>query len=504
MSDVSGLDRLRVSRYLGLFGAVVLAAAAYLGGALPDSDLRSNLGRMFDRPMGPLTLAAWLTGSALMVAAWLLAGRAGRLTTRWVLTTAALWAVPLALAPPLGSRDVYAYACQGAVLLGGLDPYQVGPAALPCPWLDTMSFVWRDAPTPYGPASLAISGAAVWVAGDHLWVVISLLRLVAVAGVCLTALFLPRLARACGADEGRAAWLALASPLVAVNLISGAHNDGLMVGLCLAGLLFAVRRRPLASGAWLGLALAVKATAGIALPFAVLAVVRPDRSLRRLVATGSRVAVGCAATYGAIALATGLGFGWIGALKYSGRTIQWTSLPTAVGMAIGYVGRFLGMADPHRAVVDVARTVGMAVLAVVLVVLWWRARGRDARQTVWYAGLALLAATALGPVFHPWYWLLPVAVLAVAGFGARWMVVLTAALSFLVVPDGYSLARPTNVPGSFLVTVAVIAGAIWSARWYLQQRTGLPVPAVSPVSALPVSDGSPAPGAPAPTGHREG
>jgi alpha-1,6-mannosyltransferase len=489
MSDVSGLDRLRVSRYLGLSGAVVLAVAAYLGGALPDSDLRSNIARMLDRPTGPLCLAAWLAGTALMVAAWLLAGRAGRPTTRWVLTTAALWALPLALAPPLGSRDVYAYACQGAVYLGGLNPYQVGPSALPCPWLDTMSYVWRDTPTPYGPASLAISGAAVRVLGDHLWAVISLLRIVSVAGVCLTALFLIRLARACGVDEGRAAWLALASPLVGVNLISGAHNDGLMVGFCLAGLLFAVRRRPVAAGAWLGLALAVKATAGIALPFAVLAVVRPDRSLRRLVAGGARVALGCTATYGVIALATGLGFGWIGALKYSGRTVQWTSVPTAVGMAISYVVRFLGLADPHLAVVNVARTVGMAALAVVLVVIWWRARGRDARQTVSYAGLALLAATALGPVFHPWYWLLPIAVLAAAGFEARWAVVTTAALAFLVLPDGYGIARPTGVPGSLAVTAVLIVLLVRSAQRYL--RPALPVPA-----AAPLPDGSPVSGAP--------
>ncbi|MCW2641422.1 MAG: hypothetical protein JWP76_3728 [Dactylosporangium sp.] len=484
MGDVSGMDRLRVSRYLGLFGAVVLAVAAYLGGALPDSDLRANLVRILARPTGPYCLAAWLVGTALMVAAWLLAARAGQLRTRWVLTTVALWALPLALAPPLGSRDLYAYACQGAVYVGGLNPYRAGPAALPCPWLDTMSYVWRKTPAPYGPGYLAVAGAAVRVAGGHLWVVITLLRLVAVAGVCLTAVFLRRLARACGVDEARAGWLGLASPIVGVQLVSGGHNDALLVAFCLAGLLFAVKRRPVVSGAWLGLAFAVKATAGIALPFAVLAVVRPDRSLRRLTAGAAWVALGGAATYGAVALATGLSFGWTAGLKHSGDTVQWTSLPTGVGMGIGYIGEFVGVAHLRHGAINVARSVGMAVLAVALVVLWWRARGRDARQTIGYAGLALLATTALSPVFHPWYWLLPFAVLAAAEFTARWSIVVTAAVAFLVLPDGYGIPRLTAAPGALAVLAATIGAMVWFTRRYFLQRR--PVPEDAPQRPDPI------------------
>ncbi|GII20931.1 hypothetical protein Pme01_05280 [Planosporangium mesophilum] len=469
MGDVSGLYRLRVARYLGLLGALLLAGAAYLGGSLPGSDLRGTPARVLATPTGPYCLAAWLVGTALMVAAWLLVGRTGPPSARWVLVTAVIWVLPLALAPPLSSRDVYAYACQGAVYLGGLDPYRVGPAALPCPWLGTMSYVWRNTPAPYGPLYLAISAGIVKVAAGHLWVVIALLRLVAVAGIGLTAVFLRRLARACGVDDARAAWLALASPVIGVNLISGAHNDGLMVGLCLAGLFLAVRRRPLASGALFGLAVAVKATAGVALPFAVLLVVRPERSPRRLAAATAWVAAGFVAAYGVIALATGLGVGWLSGLKYSGVTIQWTSVPTAVGIALGYVGRLFGATHLSLGLVVGARAVGMAVLAVALVAIWWRARGRGAREIVGYAAWALLAATLLAPVFHPWYWLLPIAVLAAAGFEARWPVVVTAAAAFLVLPDGYSLTRATRMPGSF----AVLAGVIWFGWRYLARRRSL-------------------------------
>jgi hypothetical protein len=475
MSGVSCPDRLRVARYGGLAGAVVLAGAGYLGGALPHSDVASNLPRIWVRASGPLGLAAWLVGTAAMVAAWWLAGRAGTLAPRWLLTTAALWVAPLALAPPLGSRDVYAYACQGAVYAAGLDPYAVGPASLPCPWLDSISLIWRHTPAPYGPLFVALAGLAVTVAGGHLWLVVALFRLVAVAGVGLAVGYLPRLARACGVDGVRAAWLGLASPLVGVHLISGAHNDALMIGFGVAGLHCAARRRPLPAGAWFGLALAVKATAGIALPFAVLLAVRPDRSPRRLAAATGWVALGCAAAYGAIVLVTGLGFGWVSGLRHSGDSVQWTSVPTGVGMAVGYAGRLVGRPDLTAGAIAVARTVGLLVLAVVAIALWWRARGRDARGVLRYAGLALLAGTALAPVFHPWYWLWPLAVLAAAGVGERRLVAVTAALAFLALPDGYNLARATRLPGALLVVAAVSWWAYATVGKGLRSRRGTTV-----------------------------
>ncbi len=452
MGVVSGRFGLGTARYVGLAGAVALAVAAYVGGALPHRDPAPTVAAAWTR--APLALVAWLVGTGLLVLAWSLAGRL-RPTLRWVLTTAALWCAPLALAPPLGSRDVYAYACQGAVYAAGLDPYAVGAAALPCPWLDSISLIWRETPAPYGPLYIGFAAAAVAISGGHLWVAVGLLRLVAVAGVLLAAAYLPRLARASGVDGSRAAWLGLAAPLVGVHLVSAAHNDALMIGLVLAGLVYAARRRPVLAGALFGAALAVKATAGIALPFAVLLAVRPERRLPALARAAGWVGLGCVAAYGAVAAVTGLGFGWVTGLRHSGDSVQWTSLPTGVGIAVGYIGH----ADTAIAV---ARTVGLAVLLVVLVVLWWRARGRDTREVVHAAGLALLATTLLAPVFHPWYWLLPLAVLAAAGAEWRWLVPVTAALSFLVLPDGYNLARATRAPGA-LAVLAVALLTVWLA-----------------------------------------
>ena len=43
------------------------------------------------------------------------------------------WAIPLALAAPLFSRDVYSYLMQGAMVRDGFDPYTEGAAANPGP-----------------------------------------------------------------------------------------------------------------------------------------------------------------------------------------------------------------------------------------------------------------------------------------------------------------------------------------------------------------------------------
>ena len=76
--------------------------------------------------------------------------------------------------------------------------------------------------------------------------------MLAVVGVALAAACLPVLARRCGVPAERALWLALASPLVGVHLVSGAHNDALMVGLLAAGLAVVAadpgRRWPLLAG----------------------------------------------------------------------------------------------------------------------------------------------------------------------------------------------------------------------------------------------------------------
>lgn len=481
-----------LTRYLGLAGSLTLAVSAYLGGALPALPPRVNPVTIWQGENGPLILGLWLVGTALLTRAWW-AARNGDLPTRWVLVTVALWLLPLLFAPPLGSRDSYAYACQGATYAAGLNPYHQGVSALPCPWLDSISLIWRDTPAPYGPLFVLISGGVV-ATGASLPVIVGMFRVIALAGVVLTAACLPVLARRCGVPVGRALWLALACPLVAVHLVSGAHNDALMIGLLVAGLAVTVvaADRPTGvgrpatgvgraaagsppdpghagpavrwwaggpvlltvAGLLLGLAVAIKVTALVVVPFVVLlGMVGPYR-VPALLRAAVPVVGGTVVAVVGTTLVAGLDFGWAAGLSRSGDAIAWTSPPTAVGQTFNYLAVLFGW---HVDGIPVARAVGMAVLAVLLVVLWWRARTSDPLH---HAGLALTATVALSPVVHPWYVTWPLALLAVTTLRNRWMPVVALVACFLVLPDGTGLPRYTKMPGAPLMTLLVIVVAV--------------------------------------------
>ncbi|MFI6269166.1 polyprenol phosphomannose-dependent alpha 1,6 mannosyltransferase MptB [Micromonospora zamorensis] len=497
----------RLARYAGLVGAALLAVAGYLGGALPDAPLGATPASIWRTPDGPATLICWLAGTALLVGAWW-SLRGGTPSTRWAYVTAGLWALPLLFAPPLGSRDVYSYACQGWTYAHGVDPYAVGVASAGCPWLDTVAPIWRDTPAPYGPVFVLLAALAVTLGGGLTGAVV-LLRVIAVAGLLLAAICLPGLARAAGVPTRRAAWLALAAPLVGVHLVAGAHNDAVMLGLLLCGLLLVIRRPglPVAlflAGALLGLAVTVKASAVVVVPFAALAAVHGRHTVRALLRDGGWLAGGLLGAVLVTSAVSGLGFGWVGGLTHSGDSEQWTSPPTAVGFVVDYAGALIGR-DPQA--VPVVRAVALLLLAGVLVVLWWRSwralRGlNDARRVARVEGaraegaraevaraevaraevarperarvevarvevarprvvldgaaLALVATVVLSPVFHPWYATWPLALLALTAARTTWFVLPGAVAAFLALPDGTNLARFTKAPGAVAMTALLL------------------------------------------------
>ncbi|MEH0842261.1 polyprenol phosphomannose-dependent alpha 1,6 mannosyltransferase MptB [Micromonospora sp. CPCC 205711] len=469
--------RPRLARYAGLTGAVLLAVAGWLGGARPHVPPTGP----WLAPYGPWALGCWLAGTALLVGAWW-ALRRGVPSTRWAYLTAGLWLLPLLAAPPLASRDVYSYACQGWSYAAGHDPYETGVAAAGCPWVDSVAPMWRDSPAPYGPFFMLLAALAA-VLGGGLVGTLLLLRLFALAGVLLAGLCLPGLARAAGVPTGQAAWLALACPLVGVHLVGGAHNDAVMLGLLLLGLLVLVRfpgrpRGLLVAGVLLGLAVAVKATAVVVLPFAALAAVLGRYTVRALLRDGGWLAAGVLAVLAAVSALSGLGLGWVGGLARSGDSQQWTSPPTAVGFVVNYLGELTGR---RPGAVPVTRAAALVLLAVLLAVLWWRAwtslrelndvpqrvrrlAAARPRVALFGAGLALAATVALAPVLYPWYVTWPLAVLAVSATRTTWFVLPSAVAAFLALPDGTTVARYSKAPGAIAMTALLVLLAVRAVR----------------------------------------
>ena len=474
-------------RWAGFAGSALLAIGGLLAGAKPGPAPANQAEALWGDGAGfRLGLAAYLIGLALLGWAWWRL-RAEPLRPGWVVATGLLWAAPLLVTAPLGSRDVYAYACHGAVWLAGHDPYAVGAAGGGCPWLVEVPSLWHDAPAPYGPLALLVSAAAVGLARSlatgepaQLLLAIGGFRLVAVAGAGLAAVFLPRLARACGVDPARASWLGLVTPLVGVHVVGGAHHDALVAGLIVAGLGLAVaaggRARPeppaVLAGLALGLAVAMKVTALAALPFAVLLAARS-----RPVRAGGGVALAAVAGFAALTLGTGLGLGWVGALTNTGAVGQWSSLPTGLGMAVGYLLWGLGAPGAFDGAVTVAQWLGLAVLAGLslwLLVRAWQCRAEPA-AVIRYAGAVLAAVVVLGPVVYPWYAVAALAVLAAATEDRRvrhWLAVATLVLTALTLPSGLGIPVLTRLPGA--IVIGLLAG--WAGWRWLRRRVRPPEP----------------------------
>jgi len=410
--------------YLGAGSGVVLAVAAWLAGALPSGD---PAGWTVPYVTG---LVCWVLGGAGIAFAWIKAD----VSLWWK----AVWALPLVFSPPLGSRDIYAYACQGWLWLNDFDPYTTGVADAGCPWTEAVPQLWWHTPTPYGPFAIVLEGLAA-ATGSLLGSMV-VLRALAIAGAVIVAWALPRFA-----ERPDALLLGVVTPLVAVHGISGAHNDMLVAAGIVGALAAAKTNRPITAGVAIGLAVAIKVTAIVALPFLLIMLGR--RWWATLLAN--------IATFAAATLASGLGLGWLGALRHTGELTQWSSVPTAVGMAIGY------LTGPQA--IPIARAVGLIALAGIGVALlrWaWRDRDRALEACAW-----MLAATALlGPVFYPWYALVPLGVLAAVAVHRKMLITATLICTFLTLPNGQGIPALTKAPGAYAVMAVLVAVAIRTVR----------------------------------------
>ncbi|GAA0920203.1 hypothetical protein GCM10009558_031450 [Virgisporangium aurantiacum] len=237
------LSRLELLRYAGFGATCLIAAGAYGAGALASGDPAPTLrvaGLASTTAQFRIGLVLVLAGSAGLIAVWWRLSDAIPVRTGWLATTGLLWAVPLLLAPPLASRDVYSYACQGWLYGTGQSPYRVSPLDGHCPWTDAVAPTWLDTTAPYGAAGIAATAVAALPsrlapADVRLVVVVTVLRMLVVAAILLAAVAGARLAKRCGVLPGRAATVGLATPLVALHGVSGAHLDVVVLALVIGG-----------------------------------------------------------------------------------------------------------------------------------------------------------------------------------------------------------------------------------------------------------------------------
>jgi alpha-1,6-mannosyltransferase len=454
------LTALQRTRLFGATGTVLMTIGALGAGARPVVQDPTFGVRLLNLPsrIQTVSLTMTTTGAVMMALAWLMLGRfalGNRRMSRGELDrTLWLWALPLLMAPPMYSKDVYSYLAQSQICRLGLDPYRVGPATgLGLDQVFTLSVpsLWRETPAPYGPLFLWIGRGISALTGEDIVAAVLCHRLVVLVGVALIVWATPRLASRCGVAEVSALWLGAANPLLIMHLVAGIHNEALMLGLMLTGTEFALRgldnrdsarpllpslatmraregpRRSRAIGlrSWPGgrtkwvdwaplamllagavlitLSSQVKLPSLLALGFVAMALAWRwgGNFLAFLLASGLMAGLSLA-VMAAVGWASRLGFGWIYTLGTANVVRSWMSPPTLIALGTGQVGILLGLGDHTTAVLSLTRGIGVLIISVMVGWLLVAVlRGR--LHPVGGLGVALGVTVLLFPVVQPWY-----------------------------------------------------------------------------------------------------
>jgi hypothetical protein len=316
----------------------------------------------------------------------------------------------LLLGPPLPLTDIFNYI--GYARLGGLhgvNPYVHGIGMAPHDPIYRFT-TWHHLKSPYGPlftfASYGLAHlslpAAYWIAKT----------VTVLAGLVFVALVW-KCARLLGRDGRYAVLFVAANPVFLVYEIAGFLNDLFMLVPATGAIALLLMRRDRWAGAALMLAVAVKFTAILLLPFLLLAA-RPTRRRAQLLIGAGAAAIPLAAMNLAV-------FGpRLPNLSDQSTLLTDFSIPNMVGWLLG-----LGGGAP--VLVRAAN-----VLLVLVVALLLRRRGPWLESAGW-ATLALIATLAW---LVPWYvvWALPLAALGSSLRLRRWAIALTVYLVLTFMP----------------------------------------------------------------------
>ncbi len=430
--------------------------------------------------IGPAALACSYAGIGLIVLSWVLIGRLAapgrsrRLSRSQLSHTVAMWAVPLMVTPPLFSRDVYSYLAVGSMMVNGFNPYDSGPYDVlgdTDPYAHQVDVRWQHTASPYGPVFLLIAQAVVRVAGDNLIAGVLLQRVVELIGVAMIVWALPRLARICGFDPVAALWLGALNPLVLFHLIGGGHNEALMLGAMLAGMVIAWERTLVGGVVLITLGVGIKATAAMTLAFLVIMLaLRAGGRWRDLIRCGLQVGAIAAVTFAAVTWIAGVGFGWLAALSAPGSVRSFLSVSTSMGVVAGQIGLLLGLGDHTQAVLDVMQPVGTLIGSVIAIAIMWQCWQRRINPVLGL-GMAMGAFVLLSPVIQPWYLLWAALPLAAATADPRYRTVtiwLTVLFSVTIMPNG------ATIPAYVIVQAVIVAAVVVGTVFWALRRSGLP------------------------------
>lgn len=411
----------------GLLGSagIVLGSLtpAYLPQNSPWWDLVRGIGldNWFGRALGTALVGL---GAALLIEAWFrLRPSLYHEVKHWPVTL--LWSLPMLFAPPIFSHDAYAYAGEGWLLQNGLNPYLNPISVLPGAFADQTVWLWRYTTAMYPPLSLEMFHGLVALAGNDPYFSTLAMRLPALLGVGLITIYLPRIADKMGADPAMTAWFSAINPVLIIDLVGGAHNDALMMGLVVFALWLVVGRPGVSAaepelraelderagydwrfwlaGVVVGVAACIKQPAILAF-YPVALVGHPWNRLRwpdtwaalRRLTLSLATAVG---TFAAITAATGLGYGWIQAADVPGKVLTLAPF-SLVGAGLRFLLETLGRPATGQLAMDSMRYLG---LGLTVVAIGWLGITTGRRRPITFLSWSYLIFAFGGIALNSWY-----------------------------------------------------------------------------------------------------
>jgi len=316
------------------------------------------------------------------------------------------------------SHDVFSYVDYARLgLRHGLDPYVHAPDAAPSdPAFADVT--WPETTSAYGPLFTLATYPLAWLPVDA---AVAVLKAVAALSVLGLALVVARIAAWRGVNPLRAAAFVALNPLVLVHVVGGAHNDGLTMLLAMLAVAALLVRREASAGAGLVCAIAIKASAAVLAPFALLAAARPrrERTTSRIAGktafSAEEAVLSAVSPWRPVARLT---FGALGAGLIVG-VVAWLAFGWDWTHAFGLAGENQDRTSHMSIPVTFARlaglgagpvrTVALGLYGAALVgLLVWTWRGGDWVRAAAWAAFGLLLATSW---LLPWYliWALPLA-----------------------------------------------------------------------------------------------
>ncbi|MFL5840721.1 MAG: polyprenol phosphomannose-dependent alpha 1,6 mannosyltransferase MptB [Thermoleophilaceae bacterium] len=346
-----------------------------------------------DAIAGPLFYAGlWLAFVLYVV----VLARASGLSPRTALTAVAGLHVLFLLAPPLLSHDVFSYIAYARLgVANHLNPYTHSPIDIPAdPGFTHAGSI--HAVSAYGPLFTLLTyplsplgvPAAFWI-----------LKAVAALSSLGVVWLVWRIAERLGRDPLVPALAVGLNPLVLVHVVGGAHNEALTVLVTLAGVALWLGGREVGGVVAATAAAGIKASAGIVVPFLVVAREPRVKMATAAGATAIAIALIGIAAFGTHALDA------LSLINSNQDRSSRFSLPYKTAQLLGALlpGDRLDYRDAVRAAFAIA-------LAAVFAWLLWRTwRGTIAVvDAIAWTTLAVLLASAW---LVPWYilWLLPFA-----------------------------------------------------------------------------------------------